>query len=197
MATPNNQTRDGVILVISGSLRRASYNTMLGRAAISFASKCPIELASIREIPLYDGDVEAQGMPPAVTALKDRIATARGLVLVTPEYNNSVPGVLKNAVDWLTRPGGDIGRVFGELPVGIIGATPGPGGTRLGQTAWLPVLRQLGCHPFFGKSLYVANAGAVFDADGKIIDEKIAKLVGAYVDAFTGVALATSRPGAK
>lgn len=193
MPTPTND----IILVISGSLRRGSYNTMLARAAISLASKCPMELASIREIPLYDGDVEAQGMPPAVTALKERIAGARGLVLVTPEYNNSVPGVLKNAVDWLTRPGSDIGRVFGELPVGIIGATPGPGGTRLGQTAWLPVLRQLGCQPFFGKILHVANAGAVFDADGKVIDEKIAKLLGAYVDAFTTVALATSRPASK
>jgi chromate reductase len=153
-----------------------------------------MELASIREIPLYDGDVEAQAFPPAVAALKDRIAVARGLLLVTPEYNNSVPGVLKNAIDWLTRPGSDIGRVFGELPVGIIGATPGPGGTRLGQTAWLPVLRQLGCHPFFGKSLYVANAGSVFDEAGKVVDEKIGKLLGAYVDAFTGVALATTRP---
>jgi chromate reductase len=191
-----------VILVISGSLRRASYNTMLANAAIAHASKsastATMELASIREIPLYDGDVEAQAFPPAVAALKDRIAVARGLILVTPEYNNSVPGVLKNAIDWLTRnvPGGgsDIPRVFGELPVGIIGATPGPGGTRLGQTAWLPVLRQLGCHPFFGKSLYVANAGSVFDGDGKIVDEKVAKLLAAYVDAFMGVALATTRP---
>lgn len=189
----SNPSNSDVILVISGSLRRASYNTMLARAAISLASKCPMELASIRDIPLYDGDVEAEGMPPAVTALKDRIAAARGLVLVTPEYNNSLPGVLKNAVDWLTRPGSDIPRVFGDLPIGIIGATPGPGGTRLGQTAWLPVLRQLGCHPFFGKSLFVANAGAVFDAEGNVVDEKIRKLLGAYVDAFTGVALATSR----
>lgn len=189
MTTP---TQD-VILVISGSLRRASYNTMLARAAASLASRCPIELESIRDIPLYDGDVEAQGMPSAVVALKDRIARARGLVLVTPEYNNSVPGVLKNAIDWLTRPASDIARVFGGLPIGLMGATPGPGGTRLAQTAWLPVLRQLGCYPFFAKSLFVSSATSVFDAEGNLVDEKIRKLLAGYVEAFTDVALATTR----
>lgn len=155
-----------------------------------------MELASIREIPLYDGDLETQGFPPAVTALKDRIAGARGLLIVTPEYNNSVPGVLKNAVDWLTR-GGDMARVFGDLPIGLMGATPGPGGTRLAQTAWLPVLRQLGCHPFFGKSLYVSGAATVFDAEGNLVDDKIRKLLTGYVEAFTDVALATQRGAAQ
>jgi NAD(P)H-dependent FMN reductase len=192
LATMTSSGHD-VILAISGSLRRASYNTMLARAAASLASRCPIELVSIRDIPLYDGDLEAEGIPASVTAIKDRIAGARGLLLVTPEYNNSLPGVLKNALDWMTRPSSDIGRVFGGLPIGLMGATPGPGGTRLAQTAWLPVLRQLGCHPFFAKSLYVSSAASVFDAEGNVVDEKIRKLLAGYVEAFTEVALATTR----
>jgi NAD(P)H-dependent FMN reductase len=72
---------------------------------------------------LYDGDIEAaQGIPARAAELKERIAAADGLLLVTPEYNNSIPGVFKNAIDWLTRPAADIPRVFGGRPVGLIGA---------------------------------------------------------------------------
>jgi chromate reductase, NAD(P)H dehydrogenase (quinone) len=181
------------IVAISGSLRRASYNTALARAAISFApAHAPIELLSIRDIPLYDGDVEAEGVPASVVALKQRIAAAPGLLMVTPEYNNSVPGVFKNAIDWLSRPAKDIPHVFGNIPFGIIGATPGPGGTRLSQTAWLPVMRQLGVHPFFAKSVYLANAGDAF-VDGELKDEKLRKVVAGYVEAFTAFVLANQR----
>jgi len=78
------------------------------------------------------------------------IAAADGLLLVTPEYNNSIPGVFKNAIDWLSRPPADISRVFGGKPVAIIGASPGGFGTILSQEAWLPVLRTLGTKPWFG-----------------------------------------------
>src|SRR5690606_32192636 len=131
------------IIGISGSLRQASFNTALLRAAVEFAPpELTIEVRSIRDIPLYDGDLEASsGVPAAAAALKDDIAGADGLLLVTPEYNGSLPGVFKNAIDWLSRPAADIPRVFGMKPVGVIGATPGLAGTRLSQTAWLPVLR--------------------------------------------------------
>ena len=79
-------------------------------------------------------------------------------------------------------------RVFGDKPLVMIGATPGPGGTRLAQTAWLPVLRTLGTRPWFGKSLYVANAGQVFDAEGKLIDDKIRKLLSDLLAGFVGFA---------
>jgi chromate reductase len=107
------------ILGISGSLRKGSYNTALLRAAIEAAPDgTRVEIASIRGIPLYDGDVEAEsGVPDIVRDLKDRIARADGLLLVTPEYNNSIPGVFKNAIDWLTRPPADIPRIFGNRPV--------------------------------------------------------------------------------
>ena len=94
-------------------------------------------------------------MPAAVAKLKEQVAAADGLLLVTPEYNNSIPGVFKNAIDWLSRPAADIPRVFGGRKVAVIGASPGGFGTILSQTAWLPVLKTLGTNPWFGGRLLV------------------------------------------
>ena len=174
------------IIGISGSLRKASYNAALLRTAVKLApAELKIDVESIRDIPLYDGDVEAEtGIPPAVAALKDRVGAADGLLLVTPEYNGSIPGVFKNAIDWLSRPASDIPRVFGMKAVGLIGATPGPAGTRLSQAAWLPVLRQLGTQPWFGKTLFLANAGQAFDAGGALTDPKLQQLLRDYLAGF-------------
>jgi len=163
---------------IAGSLRRGSFNASLLRAAEEvLPSGSSLEIATIAGIPLYNFDVETEGIPEAVTALKERIVAADGLLLVTPEYNHSIPGVFKNAIDWLSRPSKDIPRVFGGRPVAIIGASSGIGGTRMSQVAWLPVLRTLGTRPWFGKQLYVANAGQVFDAEGRLTDETVRKLL--------------------
>jgi chromate reductase len=175
------------VIGISGALRKGSFNTALLLAAIELApAELRIELASIRDIPLYDGDVEAEsGVPAPVAALKDRIAAADGLLMVTPEYNGSLPGVFKNAIDWLSRPGRDIPRVFGGKPAGLIGATPGGGGTRLAQTAWLPVLRQLGVVPWFGRVIYLAHAEQAFDASGKLTDQRSQRQLGEYLAGFS------------
>jgi NAD(P)H-dependent FMN reductase len=159
---------------------------MLLRAAADAApAGTSIEIESIREIPLYDGDVEAEhGLPPAVRRLKDRIAAADGVLIVTPEYNNSVPGVLKNAIDWLSRPGADIARVFRGRPVAVIGATPGPGGTALSQAAWLPVLRTLGMRPWFEGRVLISGAGKVFDAEGRVTDAATRDRIRAFVEGF-------------
>ena len=90
---------------------------------------------------------------------------------MTPEYNHSMPGVLKNAIDWLSRPADDVLRVFGGRPVAIMGATPGPGGTALSQVAWLPIVRTLGMRPWFEGGVLISDAFTVFDADGCIADE--------------------------
>jgi NAD(P)H-dependent FMN reductase len=105
-------------------------------------------------------------------------------LLVTPEYNNSMPGVFKNVIDWLSRPDSDIERVFGNKPVALMGATPGMGGTRLAQSAWLPVLRALGTRAWAGDQLYVARAGQVFDAEGQLVDEKVRKRLAEFMAGF-------------
>jgi len=174
------------LIGIAGSLRKGSYNAALLRAAAELAPDgARVEIASIKGIPLYDGDLEReQGIPAQAAALKDTIAAADGLLLVTPEYNNSMPGVLKNAIDWLSRPSDDIDRIFGDKPVAIMGATPGRGGTRLAQNAWLPVLRTLGTRAWFGEQLYVAGAARVFDADGRLVDETVKKLLSQFMTGF-------------
>ena len=174
------------IIGISGSLRRGSYNASLLRAAVeSVPTDSKIEAASIRGVPLYDGDVEAaDGIPAAVAQLKDLVAGADALLLVTPEYNHSIPGVLKNAIDWMTRPSNDIARVFGNKPVGLIGATPGGLGTAFSQTAWLPVLHTLGTRMYTGRSLYVSNAAKVFDGDGSLVDANVQQRLTTYLEGF-------------
>ena len=173
------------LVAISGSLRKASFNTALMRAAIAMAPDgVEIVEGSIRGIPLYDGDLEAEsGVPEAATRLKDLVAEADGVMLFTPEYNNSIPGTFKNAIDWITRPSSDIARVFGNKPFAITGASPGNFGTLLSQEAWLPVMRTLGTRPWFGQKLMVSKAGSVF-ADGVIVDEGTEKKLRSFVEGF-------------
>src|SRR5262245_2336658 len=115
------------LIGLSGSLRRGSFNTALLRAAADLMPDgAELSVHTVHGVPLYDADAEAaEGIPRSVTELKDAIAAAHGLVLATPEYNNSLPGVLKNAIDWLSRPPSDIKRVFGGKPVAILGTSPG------------------------------------------------------------------------
>jgi NAD(P)H-dependent FMN reductase len=174
------------LLGISGSLRRGSYNSALLRAATRLMPpEATLAVASIRGIPLYDYDIEVQGLPAAVTQLKEAVVAADGVLLVTPEYNNSVPGVFKNAIDWLSRPSADIKRVFGGRPFAVIGASPGAFGTILSQTAWLAVLRTLGTQAWSGGRLMVPRAASVFDESGALkdagIEEQLRQFLAGYV----------------
>jgi chromate reductase len=174
------------LLGLSGSLRAGSFNTALLRVAQTLTPP-DVELVagSIRDIPLYDGDVERdEGLPPAVVSLKDQIAAAEGLMLFTPEYNNGIPGVFKNAIDWLSRPSSDIGRVFGGRPVAVLGASPGGFGTILSQAAWLPVLTTLGADHWAGQRLMVARAGEAFSPEGDLIDEAVRRRLARFVSGF-------------
>jgi len=174
------------IVGISGSLRKGSFNTSLLRAAAGLMpTGATLTVETIHGIPLYDADEEsANGLPVRVQELKDAIAAADGLLLSTPEYNNSIPGVFKNAVDWLSRPPADIGRVFGGKPVAVIGASPGGFGTILSQDAWLAVLRTLGTKPWFGAKLYVSRAGSVFDEGGNMTDPAVKNMLSKYLAGF-------------
>lgn len=185
-----NSATSPVIIGLSGSLRAASYNSGLLRAAAALFPD-QVRMASIRDIPLYDGDLEARaGVPAVVQALKDDIAAAGGLLLVSPEYNNAMPGVMKNAVDWLTRPAEDIARVFGRKPVAVIGASPGGFGTILAQNAWLPVLRTLRARPYFGGRLMVSGARKLFNDQGELQDAETRERLRAFVAGFIEFAAA-------
>jgi chromate reductase, NAD(P)H dehydrogenase (quinone) len=178
------------LIGLSGSLRRGSFNAALLRAAAEMMPPgAAMTIGTIRGIPLYDGDVEAaEGIPEPVRSLKEAIAAGDGLLLVTPEYNNSIPGVFKNAIDWLSRPPADIKRVFGGKPVALMGASPGGFGTILSQNAWLPVLRTLGAELWSEGRLLVSRAKGVFDDQGRLTDEKLRGQLGTFVENFVAFA---------
>ena len=172
------------ILGLSGSLRRASFNAGLLRAAAGMApAGTTILQGSIREVPLYDADLEAaEGLPAAVQTLQAQLRDADGLLLVTPEYNNGMPGVFKNAIDWMSR-GEGLGLFRGK-PVAVLGASPGGFGTVLAQNHWLPVLRTLGTKPWFQGRMLVSRAGALLDDRGNLTDDKTRELLARFVQGF-------------
>ena len=180
------------ILGISGSLRAGSFNTALLHAARALAPPgVEFEVATLHGIPLYDGDLEQRdGIPPAVRALKEKVLASDGLLLATPEYNNGIPGVFKNGIDWLSRGTPDIPAVFGDRPFALIGASPGGFGTILSQNHWLPVLKTLGVRLWAGQKLLVSRAGSVFDAEGKLVDAKVREQLAGFVQGFAGFARA-------
>lgn len=182
------------ILGISGSLRAGSFNTALLHAAQSLAGPdVQFDAVTLHGIPLYDGDAEQRdGLPDAVVALKDRIVASDGVLLCTPEYNNGIPGVFKNAIDWLSRPAEDIPRVFGDRPFAVIGASPGGFGTILAQNAWLPVLRTLRVRYWAGGRLQVSRAHQMIDADGELADETTRKQLEVFTQGFAQFAHSSS-----
>lgn len=174
------------LLGISGSLRAGSFNTALLRAAAAHPPDgVALDVATLHGIPLYDGDAEAaSGIPPAVQALKAKLRAADGVLLATPEYNNGIPGVFKNAIDWLSRPASEIPDLFGDRPFAVIGASPGGFGTILAQDAWWPVLRTLRARVWFGGRLMVSRAGTAFDPEGALVDAKATAQLGGFVAGF-------------
>jgi NAD(P)H-dependent FMN reductase len=176
-----------VILGISGSLRRGSFNTALLNAAKEILPGT-IRVGDIHGIPLYDGDLESAGMPEAVRKLQAQLADASGLLLASPEYNSSMPGVLKNAIDWLSRPSGELRHVFRDKPVAVIGATPGAWGSLLAQTSWLTVFRSLGARHWAGGRLLVPSAHHAFDEHGKLIDDEVRGRLEKFVRDFAAFA---------
>ncbi len=170
------------IIAISGALRKASTNTGLLRALMDIApSTIAIELVTLHGIPLYDGDVEAaDGKPAAVKELDARIRAGDGVVIATPEYNFSVPGVLKNATDWLSRGGSP----FKWKRVGVIGAADGPLGTGRSQYHLRQNLQALEAIVMPKPEFFAGNASQKFDAQGNLTDDDSRKRLRAWIEAF-------------
>lgn len=122
--------------------------------------------------------------------LKEAFAAADGLLIASPEYNGSLPGVLKNAIDWLSRPPADIARVFRGKPLALLGATPGALATAQVQNAWLPVFRALGCQLWAGGRLGLAGAGGLFDPQGELSDPDSRHALGKFIAGFAEFARA-------
>ncbi len=171
------------VLGIAGSLRRGSYNKGALRAAQELAPEgVSIETFNdLAAIPPYDEDVKQQGFPPPVAALRARIKAADALLIVTPEYNYSIPGVLKNAIDWASRPPE---QPFDGKPIALMGASPGMLGTARAQYH----LRQ--CFVFLNglvlnrPEVMIANAAQRFDEQGRLADEKTREMVRALLVAL-------------
>ncbi len=180
------------LIGLSGSLRAGSFNTgLLHAAAETPPPEVELIVKTIHGIPLYDGDLEAgQGIPSAVVDLGAAIAEADGLILATPEYNSSIPGAFKNAIDWLSRIEDGPRPVFTDKPVAVIGASPGGFGTLSSQAAWLPVLRALETRPWFGGRLLVSRASGLFDSGGRLTDAGTREKLREFVAGFAAFARA-------
>ncbi len=164
-----------VILGIAGSLRQKSFNRALLRAAQELAPDgATIKTFEIDGIPSFNEDDERE--PPAkVVELKQRIRSADAILFVTPEYNYSVPGVLKNAIDWASRPYGD--SAWNGKPVAVMGASVGTIGTARAQYHLRQSFVFLNMHAVNQPEVMVSNAHKHFDQDGKLTDETAKKLI--------------------
>lgn len=171
------------LLGFAGSLRKASYNRALLRAAKQLAPEgLTVGVFELDDIPLYNGDVEAQGFPAPVTHFKDAIAKADALLIATPEYNHGIPGVLKNAIDWASRPPGK--SPLADKPAGIIGATSGMMGTVRGQVQLRQALSALDCHVLDQPEYLLASCKDKFDDSGRLIDDASRDRLGRYLKAL-------------
>ena len=171
------------VLGVVGSLRQGSYNRALLRTAVELApAGMTLATFDLLDVPLYNGDVEALGDPPGVAAFKQAIREADAVLFVTPEYNHGVPGVMKNAVDWASRPPRE--APLGGKPVGIIGASPGQTGTARGQSQLRQSFEFTNSYCMPQPEILVFRAHEKFDADGRLTDEATGRYLRGYLEAL-------------
>jgi chromate reductase len=181
-------------IAFAGSLRKESWNRKLLRLAVQAAQHAGLDVTEfdLTDVPLYNGDVEAAGFPPAVEALRSAIRDAAAIIIATPEYNNSIPGVLKNAIDWASRPPNALdGKV-----AAIFGASSGNFGTVSAQHALRPVLVTLNVLALPGPRVFIARAEHAFEDDGSLKDARIAEQLRALMRRLARTARALAGPDA-
>jgi chromate reductase len=182
------------LLGIAGSLRQGSYNRALLRAARELLPE-GVELVEhdVRDLPFYDGDVEAAGDPEPVARLKNAIHAADGILIATPEYNRGIPGALKNAIDWASRP--PLASPLAHKPVAMMGASTGLSGTRRAQEQLRAAVECPGA-VVIEPAVLVPEAYLRFDESGELVDEgvraELGELLDALVHAAEGVTLAAA-----
>jgi len=157
------------VLGVCGSLRKGSFNMAALRTAIELKpAGMSVEVADISQIPLYNEDVRAQGFPPPVQKLREQIAAADALLFACPEYNYSMSGVLKNAIDWASRPPD---QPFAGKPCAILGAAAGMAGGARAQGDLRRSMVFLDMHPINKPEVLIGQAQTKFDESGKLLDE--------------------------
>lgn len=172
------------ILGFAGSLRTDSYNKRLLEAAQQLLPEdARLEIFNLDQIPLYNQDIEVEGLPESVKGFKSRIDEADALLIATPEYNHSYPGVLKNAIDWASRPYGH--NSFNGKPVAVISATPGAFGGVAAQDQLKHVLLALNTRPVVQPAVLVCSATQKFDQDGNLTDEDTKRFLTQLLKALT------------
>jgi chromate reductase, NAD(P)H dehydrogenase (quinone) len=172
------------VVGFAGSLRRGSYNRALLRAAAELAPPAlHIAIHELDEIPLYNGDIEAAGAPPSVVRLRDAIRQADGLLIATPEYNHGVPGVLKNTIDWLSRPP-RVSALNGKVAA-LVGASPGITGTARSQSQLRQSFVFTNTYALLQPEVLVGRANEKFDADGHLVHEATRDFLATFLQHFT------------
>ncbi len=183
------------VFALAGSLRTGSYNRQLLKLGIRELEKGGVEVdvydLKISPLPVYDGDVEAAGFPDEALRLKERIGRASGLLLASPEYNHGIPGGLKNAIDWASRPlpadadhqPHPFTQPFQGKLAALLGATPGRGGTVYSQLALREVLNALGVWTMPGQ-MTVSQVGSALDPAGELIDKSLGAQLADYLGRF-------------
>ncbi len=164
------------VLAMVGSLRKGSYNKLALKAALELKpAGMEIENADIGALPLYDDDLRESGYPPAVQKLREQVRAADALLFVTPEYNYSVPGVLKNAIDWCSRPPD---QPLDGKPAAIMGASVGRLGTARAQYHLRQICVFVNVLPLNRPEVMLAGAAKLFDESGRLTDEPTRKFIG-------------------
>jgi chromate reductase len=182
------------VVGISGSLRAGSYNSAALRAAVALAPDgMTIETAAIGDLPLYNDDVRAAGYPAAVQRFRDQLSAADAILFVTPEYNYSIPGVLKNAIDWASRPPS---QPFDNKPVAIMGASGGVLGTARAQYQLRQMLVFLNAFPLNKPEVMIGAAQSKFDEAGTLTDEPTKEFIRTLLAALANWTARLKQPSA-
>ena len=171
------------VMAVAGSLRQGSYNQALLRAGQQLApAAMRIRIHDLSDIPLFSEDVERMAIPTAVGSLRAAVAEADGFLVATPEYNHGVPGVMKNAFDWLSRPAGR--SVLNGKPSAIMGASPGVTGTARAQSQLRQSFVFTNTPVLLQPEVLVGRAHQKFDSDGRLTDDTTRKFLVAFLEEF-------------